>query len=242
MTDANGFDVSGADTVLSVERNGYPAEQVPFSLSKWVDDSTSLYKATELFPKYYLAQGKVFIKPDPSSGGSDDGYVYYVDYTQVDDDSDLRSAVIFHACSSEFTKLSITELPSISISSSAPSNIGAPSISYTNATLGDAISTAQDAIATAQDSISSAQDSVSLAQDSINSAQDGYTGETNTEATTNASATSASAGTSIASSASSYTSPVVEGGTVNKGLLSMGDGTVNDDEDQIDYEKWRDRD
>jgi len=164
VTDANGFDVSGADTVLSVERNGYPAEQVPFSLSKWVDDSTSLHKATELFPKYYLAQGRVFIKPDPSSGGSDNGYVYYVDYTQVDDDSDLRSAVIFHACSQEFEKLASSKVdtwsaltaptppssPSfgsdLSISATAPSSPSINTISYIDATNEDASSSDVSAI------------------------------------------------------------------------------------------------
>lgn len=254
VTDANGFDVSGSDTVLSVERNGYSAEQVPFALSKWIDDSTSLHKATALFPKYYLAQGKVFIKPDPASGGSE-GYVYFVDYTQVDDDSDLRSAVIFHACSSEFTKLSITELPTVSISSSAPTGISAPSISYSNAALGDAVSTAQDSIATAQDSIAAAQDSVNAAQDAINSAQDGYTGEIDTVAPTDASNTAAGGttatagsglagtsthGTSTGSGASDYTSPggdIPESGSANS-LLAMNDGTVN--ADQIFYDKWWD--
>jgi len=112
ITDANGYDIQSADSVLSVEREGYPAPQVPFAMSKWIDDSTSLHKATAKHPKYYVAQGKVFIKPDPSAGGSNDGYVYYVDYSQIDDDCDLRNAVIFHACSKEFSQLATDGLPS----------------------------------------------------------------------------------------------------------------------------------
>ena len=106
IQDANGFDVSSSDTVLAVEREGYPASEVPFDLSKSIDDSASLHKVTNSFPKFYTAQGKVFIKPDPAGGGAADGYVYYVDYSQIDDDCDLRSAVIYHACSSEYSKLS----------------------------------------------------------------------------------------------------------------------------------------
>ena len=120
IQDANGYDIQGADSVLAVEREGYPATEVPFSMSKWVDDSASLHKATNLYPKWYHAQGKVFIKPDPSSGGSNDGYVYYIDYSQIDDDCDLRDAVIYHSASKELTKLSVAELPTVSLSAVMP--------------------------------------------------------------------------------------------------------------------------
>ena len=105
ITAATGYDIQSADSVLAVEREGYPATEVPFSMSKWIDDSASLHKATNLYPKWYHAQGKVFIKPDPAAGGSNDGYVYYVEHTQLDDDCDLRNAVVFHASAAEFTKL-----------------------------------------------------------------------------------------------------------------------------------------
>jgi len=105
IQNSSGFDVYSSDSVLAVEREGYPASEVPFSMSKRIDNSASLHKATNLHPKWYNAQGKVFIKPDPASGGSDDGYVYYVEHTQLDDDCDLRNAVVFHASSQEFTKL-----------------------------------------------------------------------------------------------------------------------------------------
>jgi len=111
ITDSSGYDIQSSDSVLSVERNGYPAIEAPFTLSKWIDDSSSLHKATNLHPKFYTAQGKVFIKPDPSSGGSNDGYVYYVDSSQIDDDCDLRNAVVFHSSSQEFTKLATDGLP-----------------------------------------------------------------------------------------------------------------------------------
>jgi hypothetical protein len=238
IIDSNGFDVSGSDTVLSAEREGYPAEQVPFSMSKWIDDSTSLHKATNSFPKYYLAQGKVFIKPDPSSGGSNDGYVYYVDYSQIDDDCDLRNAVIFHASSNEFTKLAMSELPTISISSSAPASVSAPGISYSNASVGDAIIVAQDSITVAVDSIASAQDGIAASVES-------YTGETDTISPTDASSTSASgtnssAGTSTGSSSSDYTRPSIVTSAADGELTEMVNGAAGTDADKIDFDKWWD--
>ena len=157
ITDGNGHDIQSADSVLSVEREGYPAPQVPFAMSKWIDDSASLHKATVKHPKYYVAQGKVFIKPDPSGGGSNDGYVYYVDYSQIDDDCDLRNAVIFHACSKEFSQLATDGLPSwtspslpvapatpdfgsdLTISTAAPVVPSSPSFTYTDASVDDIV-------------------------------------------------------------------------------------------------------
>ena len=157
ITDGNGYDIQSADSVLSVEREGYPAPRVPFAMSKWIDDSASLHKATVKHPKYYVAQGKVFIKPDPSAGGSNDGYVYYIDYSQIDDDCDLRNAVIFHACSKEFSQLATDGLPSwtspslpvapatpdfgsdLTISTAAPVAPSSPSFTYTDASVGDIV-------------------------------------------------------------------------------------------------------
>ena len=145
IVDANGFDVYSSDSVLAVEREGYSASEVPFSMSKWIDDSASLYKATNLYPKWYHAQGKVFIKPDPSSGGSNDGYVYYVEHTQLDDDCDLRNAVVFHASAQEFAKLASglsvsavpPDVPSLSTVtfSSLDSDLDASAPTFTTATV-----------------------------------------------------------------------------------------------------------
>ena len=120
-------------------------------------------------------------------------------------------------------RTSLPSTPTVSFSGiTAPSAPSAPTISYSNASLSNAVSTAQDGIAGAVDSITSAVD--------------GYTGESITQATTsNAGATSSSE-----SSSASYTAPSVEGASVGKGLLSMSDGTVNTDVDQIDYDKWWD--
>ena len=120
-------------------------------------------------------------------------------------------------------RTSLPSTPTVSFSGiTAPSAPSAPTISYSNASLSNAVSTAQDGVA--------------VAQDAITTAVDGYTGESITQATTsNAGSTSSSE-----SSSASYTAPSVEGASVGKGLLSMTDGTVNTDADQIDYDKWWD--
>jgi hypothetical protein len=97
------------DTVLDVSLvTGQVAERVSASLAYDITDSSSLYKATTRYPKYYIKDGKVYIAPTPS----DDGIVSYINYSNIDDDSDLRSAVVFHASSKEFTKLATDGLPS----------------------------------------------------------------------------------------------------------------------------------
>jgi len=105
IVDDDGYSIPNGDTILSVEREGCPADIVPFGMSKFIADSTSLHRATEKFPKYYINAGKVFIKPAPEAGGSDDGYVTYVNYSNIGDTSDLRSIIVHHACANEFSKI-----------------------------------------------------------------------------------------------------------------------------------------
>jgi hypothetical protein len=92
------------DNIIDVQRNGFSAEQVPESMQGFIASTASLHLATETYPKYYMQAGnKIIVKPDPSD--SETALVNYVDFLKVDDDCDLRSAVIYHACASEFTKL-----------------------------------------------------------------------------------------------------------------------------------------
>jgi len=126
------------DNIIDVQRNGFSAKQVPESMQGFIANSSSLHLATETYPKYYMQAGnKVIVKPDPSD--SETALVNYVDFLKVDDDSDLRGAVIFHAAAQEFEKLATSKVtdwsdlslpvapgsPSfgsdLSISSSAPS-------------------------------------------------------------------------------------------------------------------------
>ena len=92
------------DNIIDVQRNGFSAEQVPESMQGFIANTASLHLATETYPKYYLQAGnKVIVKPNPSD--SETALVNYVDFLKVDDDCDLRGAVVFHAAAKEFEKL-----------------------------------------------------------------------------------------------------------------------------------------
>jgi|TARA_Y100000034_G_scaffold127296_1_gene179873 hypothetical protein len=98
------------DGIVEVQRNGYSCKQISIQESKWASDSTSLKYATSKHPVWWFDSNVVKILPEPS--GSDDGYYYYIDYTEINDDSDLRNAVVYRACSNEFSKLATDGVPS----------------------------------------------------------------------------------------------------------------------------------
>ena len=115
------------DTILSVKRNGYACEEISLDELVWAADSNSLKKATTSHPVYAFSDGKIQIQPEPAVG--EEGYYYYVDYSKIDDDSDLRNAVINYASSREFTALAIsTTLPSLSWGKETPPTITPPTL------------------------------------------------------------------------------------------------------------------
>ena len=126
-TDGSAISFSVNDSIIDVQRNGYSCREISMSEAIWALDSTSLKYATAKHPVWYHKQGGVHFAP--VTDGSNAGYVFYVDYSLIDDNSDLRNAVVYHAASSEFSKLGSSELPTISITSVAPSTPSLPSIS-----------------------------------------------------------------------------------------------------------------
>ncbi len=124
---------TATDSILDVSRNGFSATEVPYSMKGFIANSSSLHLATNTYPKYYLDNAVtdkgtiVIVKPVPTDSAT--ARVLYVDSTKIDDDCDLRNAVVFHASSSEFTKLSTSEMPTISISAISISLPLVPSIS-----------------------------------------------------------------------------------------------------------------
>ena len=123
-TDGSAISFSVNDSIIDVQRNGYSCEEIPMSEAVWALDSTSLKYATAKHPTWYHKQGAVHFAP--VTDGSNAGYVFYVDYSKIDDDSDLRNAVIFRAASSEFTKLATSTIPTwddvvVPIAPNAPS-------------------------------------------------------------------------------------------------------------------------
>ena len=101
----------GTDSIISVRRDSYAAVEVAAEDRGFIDNSSSLKKATNIFPKYYIADAnRVIVKPDPDATYKI--YVMYIDYSKVDDDSDLRDVIIFKSASDEFAILSSSNLPS----------------------------------------------------------------------------------------------------------------------------------
>ena len=120
----------GTDNVISVRREGYTAEEVPIEDRGFIANSASLKLATSVFPKYFRQSGNVIVvKPDPTDSAT--AHVEYIDYSKLDDTSDLRNAVINYTTSKEFSRLSSDTLPSWSnILPPVPPNISNRSVSF----------------------------------------------------------------------------------------------------------------
>ena len=99
------------DSIIEVTRTGFSCKEIPFSESKWVTNATSLKKATASFPVYWSQDDG--IKIAPATDGSNSGYVYYISSAEIDDDCDLRNAVIYKSCSAEFEKLASAEIGTV---------------------------------------------------------------------------------------------------------------------------------
>ena len=120
----------GTDSVISVRREGYAAEEVPIEDRGFIENSSSLKLATSVFPKYFRQNGNVIVvKPDPTDSAT--AHVEYIDYSKLDDTSDLRNAVINYTTSKEFSRLSSDNLPSWSIIlAPVPPDISSSSVSF----------------------------------------------------------------------------------------------------------------
>ena len=154
-TDGGAISYTRNDSIIDVQRNGYSCKEIPFSESVWSTTTGSLKKATSSFPVYWHQNDGVKIAP--ATDGSNAGYIFYVSSSKIDDDCDLRNVVIFHAASSEFTKLASSKVtdwsdltlpvsPSapdfgsdLSMSSVSPVAPSSPSFTYTDASVSDIV-------------------------------------------------------------------------------------------------------
>ncbi len=104
-------DGARVDNVISVRRNDFEAEEVSIEDRGFIANTSSLKLATSTFPKYYKASANtIIVKPDPT--GSETAIAEYIDFSKIDDNSDLRNAVVNFAVSKEFSKLASDNLPS----------------------------------------------------------------------------------------------------------------------------------
>lgn len=101
---------TATDSILDVSRNGFSANEIQYDMKGFIANSSSLHLATNTYPKYYLDNAVadkgtvVIVKPAPTDSAT--ARVLYVDYSKIDDDCDLRNAVVFRASAQEFEKLS----------------------------------------------------------------------------------------------------------------------------------------
>tara|TARA_R110002167_G_scaffold202878_1_gene406829 strand:- start:203 stop:1123 length:921 start_codon:yes stop_codon:yes gene_type:complete len=124
---------TATDSILSVSRNGFSAEEVPYNMKGFIANSSSLHLATSTYPKYYLDNAVtnkgviVSVKPVPTD--SETARVLYVDYSKIDDNCDLRNAIINYASSREFTALAASStFPSMSWGKESPPNFTPPTL------------------------------------------------------------------------------------------------------------------
>jgi len=233
----NNIDVEGKK-ILSVVRkdNNHaskiytPCRKLPPSMMGRVNDTNYMEAASESDPAYII-QNDV-LNTYPGSNASNDSRVVFVNssITVAHGDSaianfpdEAEEAVVLYGARNALNRLmnAMNTISALSISSSAPSTPDAPSISYSDASVGSSVSSAQDAVATAQDSIATAQDSIAAAQD-------GYTGET-----------SVSPGSASGSTDSAYSK--VTPTTSNSGsLTTLTAGAKGTADDQIDSDKFFD--
>ena len=187
----------------------HTCKEVPAHYLGHVQDVNSVWYPSKSEPVYMLRNSSVYVYPVP--GASPDAFqVEFVKSPSVAFGSssianfpdEYESVVVTGAAMKCTLRLMSNSVASIT---AVPPDIpGLPSISYTDASIGHAVSSAQDV-------------------------------PTGSVAPTDAASTSSSGSTD-----SSYTSPTAEGSAMTKGLLSMTAGAINNDTDQIDYDKFWD--
>lgn len=112
ITDSNGYDITN-DRVTMVRRNGIVCDQLPDSkiyAHSGALSVSSLYAGTTIFPKWYILNGKIYIKPDPSVG--EPGYVTKITPPTIDENTtnttlnEIENPVILYAAAMDAMALS----------------------------------------------------------------------------------------------------------------------------------------
>lgn len=85
ISDATGFSVPNNNTrVLSVFRDGYPALPASNVEIPFIKTSGGLATPTKTFPRFFIENNKLFIKPDPTNvAETENGEVYYIDVNSL---------------------------------------------------------------------------------------------------------------------------------------------------------------
>jgi len=110
---SNPVTVPKTDSILAVTRGGHHCAKIEQKYRGMVEsgDTTSLYYPTNKHPKYTEDGANEYsVYPAPTSVGGYTAQILYVDYSQLDDDSELRNAVIYSAVSKEFGVKTLTKV------------------------------------------------------------------------------------------------------------------------------------
>jgi len=127
VTSDAGQDVEAAHRILSVRRGTKVATQIAPNQRFEADDSNSLMKATNEYPKYYVLDGKLHVLPDPDA--TDKQYSSIVSYTAL---GDLTGATItnfpteFYRLPVLYASIKVLHEKMVGYSSELPSDISLP--------------------------------------------------------------------------------------------------------------------
>jgi hypothetical protein len=127
-----------SDSVMAVIRGSYHCGEIEQKYRGTVEanDTASLYFPTHRHPKFVKNHNNTYsVYPSPKTAndnsdvtdhnaGEVSAYVLFVDPSKIDDDSDLRNAVVYYTASKEFSKKSISKIidwTTISLPTSIPS-------------------------------------------------------------------------------------------------------------------------
>ena len=122
----NNSTITNTDSILAIKRGDFTAAQAPYEMRGFINNSASLHKATNTYPKYIIDDNnEILVFPAPDS--DDEGKAIYVSYTNVDDDSDLSTIVTNHIIAQCFYQLAKEMSPSAPVAKVPPSSPSAPS-------------------------------------------------------------------------------------------------------------------
>lgn len=277
---SNGININNHKVLSVVRERGTDNEyvecrQVSPSYFRKAQDTKSMFAGTVESPVFTVKNSKVFVFPAPAGDGLNAvrletvqfpavsaGQTYIdetgtTEFTQTIQDVVVLGATA-KACQYLMARVkdSLPSEPVLVLSNiTVPTTPGNPSISYSNAVLGNSVGAAVDSVANAVDSVAGAVDGYTginqTAATTSNASPGQSSATTNVVAGSSAASTTVSAGSagasssvtavdSTGSSASAYTGPATTASGAGTDLLQLTSGTIGNATDQVQYDKWWD--
>ena len=141
---SGGLPTNDIHTIMDVDRNSRESSPVEAWMRHRLDRSTSLMRATNAYPKHYILNDKLYVKPDPTSTATASASVVIKPSVSDTDESisnfadELEHAVVFYAsmmhCVSLLSDLTISELD-VESSVTVPTAPSTPSYTAISITL-----------------------------------------------------------------------------------------------------------